>query len=470
MAGLGQPAVERLREFLRGLPPGARALLIAELERCMLRGEDFPGAELILSELRQAVRASQSHKQRVGEPARLFFEPLQPYLVDDEPEHKHRGRIARSALEAIWLWLSTTVMPEQARVYVDQVDHALAAGDNERAEQLALAFQDSALEHIEDMLDAAAADDKSRRRIGVQIGTARAPDDLKIIVDVLKARDDLVVLSTQVPGHIKNLAGSALDSIKSQLDIRLQTKPDMFLCSLILVMNRLAAAWQLIRLATAAAGSDNAQRIEETEYKVAVNIVLAEVERMIGELGNDLKSGRGVAVSAMLKDVHDAVRGLRTELDLSSDIKWSKQLASIRAQISDLLTAEINLMPGRVRRLMRPRPAKEIAPDSTVDADEVAEAEFLVSFVMTCRTYAGELAINEATQRTFSELQQCLDTGTKSLLDALRVCGDNEKAFRQSQVDAAVRFCGLVFGQEYAALLVKAADVASQSERKSARA
>ena len=78
-------------------------------------------------------------------------------------------------------------------------------------------------------------------------------------------------------------------------------------------------------------------------------------------------------------------------------------------------------MPGRVRRLMRPRPAKEIAPGSTVDAEEVAEAESLVGFVMAGRNYASELAINEITQRTFTELQQCLDTGTKTLLDALAV-------------------------------------------------
>jgi hypothetical protein len=119
---------------------------------------------------------------------------------------------------------------------------------------------------------------------------------------------------------------------------------------------------------------------------------------------------------------------------------------------------------------MRPRPAREIAPGSTVDPDEVAEAESLVGFVMACRNYAGELAINEITQRTFSDLKQCLDVGTKALLEALRNCNEAERPFRQSQVDAAVRFCGKVFGQDYAALLAKAADVASHGERKAARA
>jgi hypothetical protein len=175
-------------------------------------------------------------------------------------------------------------------------------------------------------------------------------------------------------------------------------------------------------------------------------------------------------VTALLRDIHDTLRGLRSELDLSGDSAWAKQLATIRADISKLLASEINLMPGRVRRLMRPRPAKEIAPGSTVDAKEVAEAESLVGFVMACRNYASELAINEITQRTFTELQQCLDIGTKTLLDALRGSGDNERAFRQSQVDAAVRFCAKVFGQEYASLLTKAAGVATHGDRKAARA
>ena len=46
-----------------------------------------------------------------------------------------------------------------------------------------------------------------------------------------------------------------------------------------MVMSRLAAPWQLIRLATKAAGSDAAARIAETPYAVTVDIVLAEIER-----------------------------------------------------------------------------------------------------------------------------------------------------------------------------------------------
>src|SRR6185295_12057643 len=148
---------------------------------------------------------------------------------------------------------------------------------------------------------------------------------------------------------------------------------------------------------------------------------------------------------------------------------WGKQLTALRAEVSKILTAEIEFMPGRVRRLVRLRPSKEIAPGSKLDADEVAETEALIGFVAACRNYASELAVNEVTQRTFNELQQFLDSGTRTLLDALRVAAGGERPFRQSQFDAAVRFCAKVFGQEYASLLAKAAEVASHDhERKAA--
>jgi hypothetical protein len=140
----------------------------------------------------------------------------------------------------------------------------------------------------------------------------------------------------------------------------------------------------------------------------------------------------------------------------------------LHTDIARLLSSEIELMPGRVRRLVRPRPSKEIGANSRLDPREVDETEALIVFVLTCRKYASQLAINEVTQRSFNELQQLLDSGTRALLDALRVAPVHERVFRLSQIDAAVRFCGKVFGQEYASLLSKAAEVASHAERKSA--
>ncbi|MGB8553099.1 MAG: hypothetical protein WCD73_07165 [Pseudolabrys sp.] len=141
----------------------------------------------------------------------------------------------------------------------------------------------------------------------------------------------------------------------------------------------MTAPWQLIRLGVKAAGSDTAARVADTNYGAAVNIVLAELERMVAELRDDLRSGQGFAVGSLLKTIQDAARGLRTELALPVDSTWGRALAAQRTQISDLLRTEIESMPGRVRRLLRLRPSREIRPNSVLDPNEVAEVEALSS-------------------------------------------------------------------------------------------
>jgi hypothetical protein len=192
---------------------------------------------------------------------------------------------------------------------------------------------------------------------------------------------------------------------------------------------------------------------------------------MVGELRTELKAGRPIV--SILKALHDTARGLRSEMDMAVDSAWSRQLATIRAEVSALLKVEIETTPGFVRRLLRPRAAKDIVPGSLLDSIDVNQAEMRVEFVGACRHYASELAVNEATMRAHSDLTVYLETGTRVLLDSLRHAGDADRPFRLSQVDAAIRFCRIVFGVEYASLLAKAAEVAVHTvaaERKPVRA
>lgn len=469
MATDGLP-VERLRDYLRQLSPQSRALLIAELERSLLRADEMPGTDLVLRELRRTIHESGHSVPRIGNPARLFFQPFEPYLVDDVSDHKHRGRIARVSLDSIWGWILLDVLPAEGKAYCDEVSRLLLEGKPDQATYLAQRFHDQAADRIAEKVAEIQADGKATRRLSVQLGTPRALEDVTAVATILAARDGLATLGLRLPPQIRNLVEPELSQVKALLDSPLLPKPDLRVYGLVLVMSRLATPWQLIRIAVRAAESDDTTRIAATPYAVAVTIVLDEIERMVRELRGELKSGQGVAVVGLLKSIHDAARGLRTELNLSVESPWSRQLAAIRSEISDLLKAELEAMPGRVRRLIRPRPAAEIAPGAVLDPKEVAETEALIQFGSACHSYAGELAISEMTLRTYSELEQSLDTGREALLDRLRHAVDRERSYLQSQVDAAIRFCSIVFGQDYAAVLTKAAEVAGQSERRAVRA
>src|SRR5215216_2803300 len=94
--------------------------------------------------------------------------------------------------------------------------------------------------------------------------------------------------------------------------------------------------------------------------------------------------------------------------------------SSIRADISNSLQSESESVPGRVRRILRQRADKDIAAAPKIDAAEVEEIAALIDFVAVCRTYASELAINEVTLRTYSDLQHYVERSTESLVQALR--------------------------------------------------
>ena len=70
----------------------------------------------------------------------------------------------------------------------------------------------------------------------------------------------------------------------------------------------------------------------------------------------ELKARR--PATSLLKGIHDAARSTHRRW-ISVDSPWSRQLTAIRTDISALLKAEIRSTPGRVRRLLRPRPPNE---------------------------------------------------------------------------------------------------------------
>src|SRR3954471_19535779 len=165
----GGAAVDRLREFLRELPTNARLTLIAELERKMLRGEGIAGADLVLTELRRLFRASRETAPRYGNAARIFYRPIEPFVVDDVAGRRHPGRISRNALETLWGWIRRDLLPTEAEQFTDAIGEVLLANDNLRVDTLARRFQDQVAAALAPAFER--GDDKEQRRISAQIGT-----------------------------------------------------------------------------------------------------------------------------------------------------------------------------------------------------------------------------------------------------------------------------------------------------------
>src|ERR1700722_12274595 len=256
----GGQAVERLRDYLRTLKPEARAMLVAELERGVLGGEESAGNELILQELRRAIRVeSQPASQRMGDAAPMFFGPVEPFLIDDAPDHKRAGRLARVSLEPIWEWIGRDLVPAEAKALGDDINRALLANDRVKAEQRTRALHDRAILRMRDAMASVTGDDKGRRRLAVQVGTPRALEDLATLIGILANRDLLNELARRLPNHLRTFERDQIDLVKLLLEAAIAqktqsganvAKTDVFLYAFVLIMGRLAAPWPRIRIPT----------------------------------------------------------------------------------------------------------------------------------------------------------------------------------------------------------------------------
>jgi hypothetical protein len=461
---MGQTSNERLREYLAQLPPQSQALLMREFERAIERGEDATVATFVLEELRKIVRGTdEPTRPRTDDPARLLFRPLEPFLIEGNFPRRP-GQIRRASLLPVWQWLIREGAADPARDF----EAALNANrDSEKSAALEVAvrtFQRAAADAIGKLL----AD--GDRRLLARVGGPEVLEDLLPVGAVLQALEAMETLNGRLPTHFRLFGEAQVGSAVAALNVPALQTAQLLPFAMSLVMQRLAAPWQIIRLAVKIAASDDELRVAATPYGVAVTIALHDLSYLAAVLRTDIRRGQFDNVAEHLKALHDGVRGLRTELDLRNDSMWGRQLTSLRAEISNSLQSEIDSVPGRVRRILRQRPDKDISVGSKVDSSEVEETAALIDFVAVCRTYASELAINEVTLRTYSDLQQYVEKSTEALVESLRSADSKTRPYRQSQVQAAVRFCEVLFGHDYASLMSRAAENATTGERKSARA
>jgi hypothetical protein len=384
------PAVERLRWYIRKQAPQTQKTILMALERGILRGEDMPALQFVMTELRSELRTAADKPKRVGSPARLFFEPIGPFIVDGAPARRHDGHIARASLNPIWSWICRDLVPLDAKGYVEMAARALLAHDQGTSEKLAHALHERVIERVGETLDGAKAEARARERLTAYMAPARALDDLRDLVQVFKSRDSLAAVGAQLPPAIIDFDGDQVDATVELLRSTGDAAERIVLYAGVLIMRRLERRWQLVRLATRAADTRSARRLAASPYHAAVTLVLADIEQTVAAHRAKLAAGHVGASLDLLAAAHRAMQAVAAELDFSEDSPTSRRYAALRSAASQAALRPVVEAEHARQRAAQPRPASE--PADTPDAFVApGEAELMIRVLRSVQGQEAKL-------------------------------------------------------------------------------
>jgi hypothetical protein len=345
----------RIKEFLQRLTPPTRSNLLDELERLELSGAEIPGAGAVMESLRAEFRSGGQTQKRNSVPARHFFAPLEPLLVEGSPQHGTTGGIQRGSLSAIWEWICRDLLPTMARDYVKNVTDLIAMDNQREARQAATVFQTKVAKSMENILSSPESAGQIRSRLAFYTASPLVFDDLTKMLGALRARDELAKLNEALPAKITRFEDAEIAKITPLLDAFAKTRPEQVPFALMLVAKRLKPHWQLIHLATKAASSKTAASVAATPYAVAVAMVLDRLEDKRGLLRLALKQERILVAKEILVDIYDTEFALRVRIDQFAESDWGRRLDVLMTSITELVADEIRRFPDNVGHVLGSR-------------------------------------------------------------------------------------------------------------------
>ncbi|WP_426612728.1 hypothetical protein [Bradyrhizobium sp. McL0616] len=347
--------IDQLSEFLQKLTPLSRSCLLSELERLELCGIDMPGSSSVQAKLRAEFRKDGSTHARATNPSRYFFAPLELLLIDGAPEHANAGRISRNTLTPIWEWICRDLLPTMARDYVKAINDQVTANNPKEVLKIASTFQTKVVKVLENTLASAESTEFARGKLAQYTASRTAFDDVKKMLQVLRAGDALRKFNEKLPEQIAKFDDGQVAQITAQLDAFRKSMPTALPFALTLVARRLKTFWQLIYLATKAASSKSAADIAATPYACVVQMVLDRLDDRRLALRIALRNNRFLVARDLLTEIYEAEHALKVRIDGIESGEWGVRLQQLMDAIAALVSAEVSRFPANVGHILGSR-------------------------------------------------------------------------------------------------------------------
>ncbi|MEP3049653.1 MAG: hypothetical protein ABJL55_17515 [Roseibium sp.] len=448
----------KIATYLSSLSPKAVESLVRNLERAKSQKNADPHLALILTSaltlLREPLPVAPDMPggdQRRGQIQRMFFTPLDSFLINELLPIRQEGRILRGSLDRVWKWISRDLMPMDVRLVLEQAGNAAVSG--ERIDFLVQALRTRSVDALGEALHGSTQSDKERRRIKMELGGERGIAELNDIQKIFAAERWLLPFLQAMPDRINE------HRLKKDQDVlRLVNKcsarfPDHVAILAAGLVDRTEAPSALCSFAGRLAGDDDPKTIANSQFSPFVDVVMSEAERLhILALDHRNHNPDPVAFSNALSEYHSLVRGVERDFDLTVTGAWHRRLSDTKRGISDVVTRELNNAHGAVRRALQ---VPKIDKNGQLETNQLAidDAVRALRVVSMVRNASETFAVNDIGRRTRQAVEQTLEIVTRSLISDLGKLNGPQLEAQQSAADVSIMLSEIYFGEEYASQL-----------------
>ena len=455
----------KIRTYLSSLSPKALGSLVRNLENSKRKDSADPHLDLILTAAAALVQKPQpvaieapDGELRRAQVHKLFFSPLDEFLIDETLPNRQEGRIHRPMLERVWKWLARDVMPNEVKTVLDQAGNAAVSG--ERVDALVQALRTRAVDAFGEALEASEISEKKRRVIGVELGGERGIAELKDIQKVFAAERWLTPFLQNIPDRVNEHRLKQDHDVLRLVDKCSNRFPDHVPIIAAALVERSDTPSALCTFAGRLAGDEDPRTIAGSKFAPFVDIVMSEAERLqIRALDHRHNSDDPAAFSEALSDYHALVRGVERDMDLSLSGRWHQRLADTKRNISGEVTRELKGASGAIRRALQ---VPKFDGDGVLKTDQAAidDAVRTLRVVTMARTASETFAVNEIGKQTRQAVEQTLEIVTRSLITDLGKAEGAQVEAHASAADVAIKLSEIYFGADYAAQLRRSREAA----------
>lgn len=450
-----------LRSFLGTLPEPVATRLARAVETDRLgEGHALPHAE-ILEGLRPVLR--RAHSERTPTPIRLFVRPVEDLLRGEPRTQKQKGRIARPTIPLLWKWLSSELLPDATRTYVDETRTLIFAGKKDAIMARAAAFWPQAAFAIRSALST----DAQRKAALHWLNDAMAVADAEEIALLLPAGAQICELQDKLPRHIEAMTDTILWTYRDTYDWLAANQPDAAPFVAVMAMNRLDKPWEALRLPLLISRQTQDTLISSTDMGLVGELMIGDIDAHAAAIRAARHPNFDAAELAFhAKKFAELSSGLVKEVGVRRDGKWGQRLLNDRSTIAEVME---DFMERGVKEILGAlamqkgsfgRGARVPDVNKPVDPDKAARALNYARLMVGCRASAASGSFAAAQKDAVDKVSAELKLYNEEIVRELRAAQGDRRRNVEQHFEVAAEITAVLFSGEEGDLLRRRAKAA----------